>query len=268
MTILKALFDRTNLLVIIIVLGCLAALGMTAFSSRKQAESFEERQQQKKQRLKSAELHVQNLTRGLIVARVEKNIEQDLIHVVLRNDYPKIVTAYKVAVGSGTIASECVSVEDTDDVLPLRPGEMREEIYPLQADVDTLGIKVLAVVFDDKTSDGAPQYVQEIQEYRLGLGIGINHAVELLDAILRLPETELPKALGALQVELSPHSGRDEKVLPHFVKVGIGDVGTRIARDLARTQNTLQGPQDTGSETGRRELTTLVNRLATARKKL
>jgi hypothetical protein len=264
----KTVFRKTDFLLIATIIGCIAPFGMTALSSRGQEVSFEERQRQKREKLKGVELRVLNLTRGLAVVKLEKHVDQDLIHVVFRNDYEKIITAYKVSVGSGTIASECLSVQETGDLVPFRPGEVREEMYPLQIDVETLGIKILAVVFDDKTSDGVPKYVQEMEEYRRGLKIGIKHALQLLDGISQLPSQEIPQALGRVRLELSPHSGGEEETLPHFARAGLRDVSARIASILARNQSALQELHWNASEAAGFKLTTIVGRLAAAVNKL
>lgn len=257
----KSVFGGTPLIVVITILSCLAALGITAFSSRKQKATVEESLRQKQERLRGAELRIKNLTHGLTVVKLEKDVDQDLIRVILRNDYPKTITAYEVAVGSGTIQSQCIT-EETDDRTPIHPGDIREEVYPLQDDVDSLGIRVLAVIFEDRSSDGELQYVQEMQDYRHGLILGIRHSLELLNETIRAPKAELPQALAKLQRELSPVSQRAEGTLPHFVELGMRDATARIARDItSKRQILLRSEQQKDSQTARRELTKIVSRL-------
>lgn len=265
------MFSKSQLVYLAIMIGCVVPIGMSALLPRHREEGFDERQRQKRNRLSSAELQVQNLTRGLAVVSIEKHVDQDVLKVVLRNDYLKIITAYKVAVGSGTIATETIPEQEPDNFVPFRPGEMREEMYPLQTDVDTLGIKILAVLFDDKTSDGVPQYVREIQEYRLGEKLGIEQALKLLDGIAESSEAEIPLMLRKVQAHLSAHSEDEEKPLPHFAKVGFHDARARIVGNLNLMQNqsALEEQAKTGSEKrGRDSTTAIVHRLAVAASKL
>lgn len=261
-------FTKSNFLVVTIILGCIGALGVTAFSPRKQIVSFEERQREKRERLMRAELRVQNLTRALTVVKTEKHVDQDALEVVFRNDYEKIITAYKVAVGSGTVATECLSEQEADDASLFRPGEMRRELYPLQVDIETLGIRVLAVVFEDKTSDGLPEYVHEIRDYRLGLKLGISRVLQLIEGISQLPEAELPRALGELRTQLAADSKREERAMGHFVKVGFRDVSARVSAKLAQSQSELQERKQSGWHSGRELTIRLVTRLTGALNKL
>lgn len=265
------MLHRTRFLVAAAAVGCFAGLGITAwpsgYTSLKQAPGSEERQRRQKERLRNAALQVHNLTR-LVVVRVEKDVDHDLIRVSLRNDYEKTVTAYKVSVGVGTIQTECLT-EETGDTALLYPGSLREETYPLQVDVETLGIKILAVMFDDKTSDGEPQSVREIRDYRRGMKIGMEQCLQLLKNIPLVPRAEMPQTLARVQLQLSQASEPNEKELPHFVSVGLHDVRYRIAHYLMSKQGMLLDRQNISSElAGRRQMRTLVDRLTETISKL
>jgi hypothetical protein len=241
----KSVFGGTAFIVGITILSCLAVLGVTAWSSlgdtasssQKQEAAFEERLKKKKERLTNAEIPVQNLTNGLTVIKLEKNIKSDSLRVLLRNDYAKTITAYDVSVGSGTIQSQCLT-EETDERAFIHPGDTREETYPLQDDVDTLGIRVLAVVFEDKTSDGEQRYIQELQEYRTGLKIEIEGTLRQVKDTLQLSKGELQQAIARLA---SSTPERDEEALPHFVKLGLRDATARVT---SRKQSVLQNHQN------------------------
>src|SRR5215216_6894405 len=100
----RNLFGKVYPLPIIIAISSLAWLCITVLSSShtilKQEANFEERQRQKKEKIRNVDLPLKNLTQGLAIIKVEKDVDHDLVRVILRNDYQKIVTAYKVAVGS------------------------------------------------------------------------------------------------------------------------------------------------------------------------
>jgi hypothetical protein len=259
----KVILQKSLYILTPLILMCLALLGVSAWSSNTVQQGREAFDGSYRERQEATDLKVQNRTRGLTIIRLEKNIERKELLVVLRNDYPKIVTAYNVSVGEGTIQTECLAGEDSRGVLA--PGEERTEIYPLQTGLDRLGIRILAVVFDDNTSDGDPEYFLEIQQSRSGRKMQREHQLRLLRKVLKMPDDEMPIALARLEEEISPLSEIEMKKLPVLVEVGLRGERELFLRKMKRLQRnqrvTNQSVQSRDQSNGiklRESLTILV----------
>ena len=169
--------------------------------------------QERKDRLKVEDLTIENRTQALIITNIEK--KDNLFIVTLRNDSQKTITGYEVSIGKAVHQSESLAGVDPHNVL--LPGETRQKIYPVQVDVDKLGIKILAVVFDDKTEEGDPKYIQEIRDYRLGMRMQHEHMLRLLQGTLSLSGEAMASVLERMKSQLSPITKEEEENLPPIV---------------------------------------------------
>src|ERR1044071_2735768 len=185
-------FNHPRLFLTAAILVSLAFWGITAWSysfKANQRMSWE----QKKENLRLDNIKVKNYTSNLTIVSTEIDRKNDGVTVVLRNDYKKPVTGYLVTIGSGIVQTECLTGAENSNVL--QPGDIRKEIYSLQLDIDKLGLKVAAVILDDKTTEGEPEYVEQIQQYRLGMKIQRQYALDVLRKMAGLPENELANSL-------------------------------------------------------------------------
>ncbi len=213
----------------------LAIMGGTAWSSKDQQKkslTLEERD-----KLTVEELKVENKTKGLTIIGLEKVPHQ--VKVTLRNDYSKAITSYKVSIGVGTMHKPYLAgIGEPEFFLP---GQVNQDIYPLQPGIEIHGIKILAVILDDKTADGDPQHVREMQEYRLGTKMQRKHVLHLLQKALALPSSDLQTYLANIQeADLLPMSEGKEKLLPRQVRFGLGDERERTLRRIKELRQTLE----------------------------
>ncbi|MFY9556038.1 MAG: hypothetical protein WAV20_16595 [Blastocatellia bacterium] len=81
--------------------------------------------------------------------------------------YKKTITAYQLSVGiTRTMVDTLTSVTK----IGIEPGEVAERLDAIDFDPKSkeVEVAVLAVLFDDATSDGDPEFVLEIQNCRIG----------------------------------------------------------------------------------------------------
>ncbi len=224
-----------HITIIVTAVLILAIMGGTAWSSRKQQKknlTLEERD-----KLTVEELKVENKTKGLTIIGLEKVPHQ--VKVTLRNDYSKAITGYKVSIGVATMHKAYLAgIGEPEYFLP---GQVNQDIYPLQPGIEIHGIKILAVILDDKTADGDPRYVREIQEYRLGTKMQRKHVLHLLQKALALPSSDLQTYLANIQeADLLPLSEGKEKLLPRQVRSGLGDERERTLQRIKELRQTLE----------------------------
>lgn len=216
------LLQGSRLILVGTAFACLALLGLTAWSSgippkQGQERSFEETLNQRRESVMAKGLKLENKTKGLTIVSIEKKPQN--IEVLLRNDYSKTITAYRVSVGKGVIGTELFASENESNFL--HPGEERQELYPYQAGIEIEGITILAVIFEDRITDGDPEYVREIEEQRLGRKMQRQYALQLLERIIKLPPAKMPTALASLESEASALQEEEIRKLPVNVEVGL-----------------------------------------------
>lgn len=195
------------------------------------SNSIEEKRldwQRRKEQITAEKLKIENRTKALTLVSVKVDTEDNSINIKLRNDYEETVTAYEVAVANTTVYAECLTGADYNDVI--QPGSVNEQVYSLQPDVDKLGIKILAAIFENGTADGDPQYINEIRQYRSGMKMQRRHSLDLLKGTLDSDTNDIEFALANIEDQLPHLSKQEQMTLPHFVSLGFADEQSRFIR--------------------------------------
>ena len=169
---------------------------------------------------KVEDLKIDNRTIAFTIQGVEKNSEGH-IKLTLRNNTDKKITAYKTSLG--------ITMGLTDSILAtyddaIAPGALREEIWPLAAnnEIETLGLVIHAVLFEDGTSDGSRDGISELRDYRIGQRIQMDYTLGVLDGILNANDEELVQEMNAAKSSLLSYSEKTkDDALPTWVKSGI-----------------------------------------------
>jgi hypothetical protein len=226
-------FRGSRFLVPAIVLLFVAFLAINALPLKKSKQDEVKREEIKqklsglKESIKIEDLKLTNQTSSFTVVGMEKTQHGD-IRISLRNDYAKRITAYEISIGSTTtLLDTALSTHDES----IAPGVVKEDILSIDIDPDlqARGIVIHAVVFDDGTSDGNPDSIKEIEDYRLGEKMQLDHTLRLLDAALNVPDEEVLGAISTAQANLLASSAKSESALPTWVKFGISDTEKRIS---------------------------------------
>ncbi len=250
----RATFFNPRFLVFIVALACIAFITTGKKPAQKsQRGNTEELYTQ----FRIEDIRIENESKGLTIVSIKK-VAGDL-SLILRNDYEKTITGYEISVGIGTIQTELLAGDDEGNVI--LPGGIREEIYPFQKGIETEGIKVLAVIFDDKTTDGVPHYVKEIKQYRLGRRIQRQHNIRLLERALKSPMAEIPARIAEMEHDIGVPT-EDVETLSPIVKFAIQDERSfflRKIKTLIQSQAGFSIPTDKGQA---QEFQRKLNRLA------
>lgn len=190
---------RTSVSTIVILAGIFALLMGTVM--RKGADQLSTR---------SSTPRIQNKTHSFEVAQARANPEANgCIQLSLRNGYQRKITAYVVS------ANRLISIidflysegEDKPGIAPgavhTRPVCVPKAIDPDIAAKEGRQISVQAVVFDDGTGDGDPEFIAEILNSRHGSKIQLTHIIDVMKKILTSGKTIDDTALEALKSEVS-----------------------------------------------------------------
>jgi hypothetical protein len=132
---------------------------------------------------------VQNKTRSFELTRARRNLDIDLAgpELSLRNGYEKHITAFAVSVNGLIVLSDFL-LNENEDRRPIAPGAVYTGGFgTVRRSVDRgaaredFDIKVLAVVFDDRSSDGDWREVAFILEQRLRMKRLLTRVVDLIN---------------------------------------------------------------------------------------
>jgi hypothetical protein len=152
-----------------------------------------------------------NKTRAFEVVSQKRNGQHFLLN--LKNGYSKNIIGYTVTQGADTPTSAEVSIEEDfiygDKVIA--PGETYAVRIPISEQQSSIGkvstqeqdINVLAVMFDDGTSDGDSKSITKTKDRRRGELIQLERILPLFQAILDLPDADIPEALDRLESQIA-----------------------------------------------------------------
>ena len=179
-------------------------------------------------------LKLSNSTSGFEAVTVETNSGR--VRLTLKNNYNKTITAYAISTGDNTHSLHELGFEGL-----LTPGSTLNHDVRLPSEVN---ITVLAVVFEDRTSDGDATAAKEINDYRLGKKTQYERIVPLLNKVLAAPDNEMLSALEKAQADIYRFSS-DSAEKSHFTIAGLSDAKESILMDLKELKQQLGQPEDT-----------------------
>jgi hypothetical protein len=156
--------------------------------------------------------------------QVESLTMQDTDYILLlKNNYSKSINGYTLGTGLGskltvdlTTGNQVIGPGGVEDVhipasnLRVPPGQNTQR-----------QITILAVVFEDATSDGNPQVVEEIKGRRNGAKIQFKRVLNLIGDFLASPEANDPAALNKLKTRITSLSEEPENNMPLNARSGL-----------------------------------------------
>lgn len=232
----------------LMVLGVAVLLSVTAWTSNffpsstpagHQSDAFNQR----KEKLRTATIAVENRTSSLEVVSVDKFIDQNVIVMILRNGYPRHVTGYKFSHGISIDYSERLNSKW------IEPGGEVKEFLPLQLGLETEGIKILAVIFGDESTDGDPQFVREIHDRREGARTQRRRTLSLLKRAMKSGDLDLLTALSSLESKLAPLSVEESVNLSPDEVAGLSSERYMVLQELNRIRMASELRSGDGVET-------------------
>jgi len=149
-------------------------------------------------RMRSITPRVQNMTRSFELTQARRNPDIDGAgpELSLRNGYDKNITAFAVSV-NGLIIMSDFAYSENEDHRTIAPGavytnvfgSIRRSINNATAGQESFDIKVLAVLFDDRSSDGDDKGVAFLLDHRLKSKRILTRIVDLLNVDLNPLQT-------------------------------------------------------------------------------
>ncbi|MEK6410526.1 MAG: hypothetical protein AABN34_26680 [Acidobacteriota bacterium] len=146
------------------------------------------------------DLRIINKTSAFRVVEIKK-ISDSLFELTYKNNYSKSITGFEVATGGMRIQTELILGGDEHQFIS--PGNTFQKAYAAQEGLDRDGIQILAVVFDDGSSDGDIRYIKEITDYRLGMKTERQRVLALLEQVINSKTQSISMALEALEAQVS-----------------------------------------------------------------
>ena len=225
------LLNKIGSVLFILILGLitLSAMRLQASSGmRNQHEQIAREWEERKARLRVEDIKIESYARGLSIIKLER--KDDLLHISLRNDYPKTITRYTIGIGSMITGAEMLN---GDDSILRHPSEEWLEKTPIQPDTDTLGIRLLAVIFHDRTTDGDPVFVNRIVLERLGMKMQRERALDLVRNVLAAKDGyQRSSVIRDWESQLAPLPSEEMEKLSSDVRLGILMERNRILRQI------------------------------------
>lgn len=200
----NALFKHSRLIISFTI--CLTLLGIGVWSSASSRKQRSRPLEEIRKDLVTDQIKLDNKTQGFEILRMDKTQMGDIL-LSLKNNYAKRITGFQVTVGAARIQTELILGGDENEFIS--PGAIYEKVYFAQEGLDEQGIVVRAVVFEDGTSDGEPDFIKEIKDYRVGMKLERERVLARLHYILSSTQTDILADLEKLELDtLSLTQGR------------------------------------------------------------
>jgi len=146
------------------------------------------------------DLRIINKTSAFSILEIKK-ISDNLFEITYKNNYSKTITGFEVSIGGMRIQTELILGGDEQQFIS--SGNTFQKAYAAQEGLDRDGIQILAVVFDDGSSDGDTRYIKEITDYRLGMKTERQRVLALLEQVITFKNQDISTALGELEANIS-----------------------------------------------------------------
>jgi len=237
--------------VAVVILGLLISIDHpSSNTAHRPNEKLEQKrtQQEVSEALRSGKIRVEDLrvsNRTHLFELLGSELSHDREGTALRlqNRSGKKITAFQLTFGIVKVRRELIY--DESEWIP--PSEIIVFENEAEPELDILGIGILAVMFDDGTSDGTATAIKEIRKYRSGIRIAIQEVLPRLEKALRSETQTLAKAIESLSAEISALPEIRESSFPYDTRLGIHDERWRIVQELQMTErrssNTMISPE-------------------------
>lgn len=181
----------------------LLVLGIVS-GSRSSGKNERPQTNQQEGRIKPIEriedLRIRNRTSMFNIAQIKK-VSDNMFEITYKNDYSKTITGFEVSVGGMRVQTELIL--GGDELEFISPGKTFQKAYAAQEGLDLDGMQILAVVFDDGSSDGDIRYIKEITDYRLGMKTERQRVLALLEQVITSKTQIISTALAELETDIS-----------------------------------------------------------------
>ncbi|HKO43704.1 MAG TPA: hypothetical protein VJU84_10450 [Pyrinomonadaceae bacterium] len=175
-----------------------------------------------------------NKTRSFEVVGV--NNEGKELHLQLKNNYTKTITAFEISIGPDfSVTEEFVFAEVSD--AGIKPQGIFSKSYPLPSttqQMPTFDVTIKTIVLDDGSGDGDALAFEDIKAKRLGEEIQLRRAVEMLGRFFEKSESDIEQ----LKADVTNALNRDsDKPLSGKIKQGLDRGRANVLRKMAEIED-------------------------------
>jgi hypothetical protein len=197
-----------------------------------------------------ADFPVRSLVPSFVITEVK--IQNGNVLLSLRNDSNKTITAFSWSSSDVIYRSEMVGSAN-----PIAPGAIKEKLCGLPSPTSSeKGITILAVVYEDGTSDGVAKFVKQILDERAGTQAQISRILPLFRDALATPTSKrLMKKREEIKLKLEQLPEDEEGQSLEF-RIGLHNEKERAIDSLKQLE---QIEQERGEEIARQTLPHIVN---------
>lgn len=208
---------------------------------------------------------IDNRTQSLEVIQADLSSNGRLIRVAVRNVANKNIDWFRLSLGAGSAIEADFAFSEKS---VLGPGEVYDDEYPFDSKSHLISVTVVAVVFEDKSTDGDKHFARLLKEKRAGQRIEISRMVSLLKAAnSAIKYRESASLLEGLSSEVS--NSKTESQVPaekSSLSAEARLIGMRTARE--RVLNEVRRIQTLGDENKKSELKLLEERYSSIHTRL
>ena len=147
---------------------------------------------------KQSQPSAKSRTSAIEITKIEIRNDIDSAIVTMKNVSNKSINGMKLSYDKGSVQIDFLAAYEPDRQR-LLPGATYQEMFPLTDPSDPFEVGVLAVTFDDKSSDGDAESVRGIVDARRGFAKEMKRLRPLLEAALDSPDGDSPVILDRLK---------------------------------------------------------------------
>lgn len=197
-----------------------------------------------------ADFPVKSLIPSFVITEVK--MQDGNVLLSFRNDSDKIITAFSWSSSDVIYRTEMVGSDNA-----MAPGAIKEKLCGLPSPTSSeKGITVLAVVYEDGTSDGVAQFVKQILDERAGTQAQISRILPLFRDALTTPTSKrLVKKREEIKLKLEQLPEDEEGQSLEF-RIGLHNEKERAMDSLKQLE---QIEQERGEDIARQILPRIVN---------
>lgn len=241
---------RERIFILALVICCGAFVMATTWSSAKSTQTEPQlldniKINELRKSFKVENIKITNKVKSISVVGIEKDPTNVNIVLSLRNDSDKRMTAYMVSAGNTVIGSDYAFSEFEDgiasgDILKVYHGidasMLRDKSVHIAPDLRKKGISVLAVIFEDGTTEGDSARVENLTQYRLGGKTQVEEILFNLEAVRESSKSEQLTKYEQLKSSLRDSSKHQEMTRSYF-RFGKKDVQDTFLMEVGSSRN-------------------------------
>ncbi|HKS26308.1 MAG TPA: hypothetical protein VJS44_00750 [Pyrinomonadaceae bacterium] len=210
---------------------CLLIIGVAVWVSHKPST------------LQASDPQIVNKTQAFQVLNLKLNLGGDAYILTLQNGYSKNINGYSIGVGASKL-----DVELTNGERVIAPGDTTQETIPVSnlrsasdPNQPLNSISILAVMFDDATSDGDYKAITSLKQRRAGVKLQLQRINAILESTLASSGDITPDTLNKIESQISELSVEAPAGQSPIIKSGLKSAKEDLISELGKLKRNNSG---------------------------